>query len=154
MIEMKPIELHQTESVKQIMLAVCQELFQVSEEELAHHFSSDLDDVQAHYFDDNGIFLVLTDDDKVVGSGAIQRLNNDICELKRMYFLREYRGQGLGFKMTQMLLDFAREAGYKKVRLDTREEMKQALKLYKRLGFYAIESYTDSLCNVFLEKIL
>ena len=58
--------------------------------------------------------------------------------------------------MTQMLLDFARKTGYKKVRLDTVDEQKQAqaLKLYKRLGFYFIERYNDSPCTVFMEKML
>lgn len=153
MIEIKPIQLHQVEAVKGVIIAVCQEIFQSDEILKQHDSFSDLDNVQAHYFD-NGIFLVLTDNDRVVGSGAVRRLDSDICELKRMYFLSEYRGQGLGLKMSQMLLDFARETGYKKARLDTRKEMKQALKLYKYLDFYSIDPYSDSLCNVFLEKIL
>ncbi len=59
-------------------------------------------------------------------------------------------------KLAQRLLDFARNIGYKKVRLDTLDEQKQvpALKLYKRLGFYAIERYNDSFCTVFMEKML
>ncbi|GAA6618372.1 GNAT family N-acetyltransferase [Scytonema sp. NUACC26] len=109
-----------------------------------------------HYFDNNGIFLVLVDNNRVVGTGAIRRFNEEICELKRMWFLKEYRGRGLGKEMAQMLLDFAQKAGYKKVRLDTasQEKQSQAIEFYKQLGFYLIERYNDSLCTVFMEKEL
>lgn len=157
MIEIKPIELHQIEKVKSVIFAVCYELWQVSEEVIRHYdVMSDIDNVRSHYFDNKGMFLVVVDNGKVVGSGAIRRLNDDICELKRMWLLKEYRGQGLGMKMAQRLLDFAKEKGYNKVRLDTLDEQKQApaLKLYRRLGFYAIARYNDGPCTVFMEKVL
>ncbi len=157
MIEIKPIQLHQVEEVKRVIVAVCSEIFQVSEDTILRYDAmSDVDDVRSHYLDNNGTFLVLVDEGRVVGCGAIRRLNDDICELKRMWFLKDYRGRGLGIKMAQMLLDFAREAGYKRVRLDTANEEKQAqaLKLYQRLGFYCIERYNDSSCTVFMEKML
>jgi putative acetyltransferase len=157
MIEIKPIQLHQVEEVKRVIIAVCSEIFQVSEDTiLRYDVMSDVDDVRSHYLDNNGTFLVLVDQGRVVGCGAIRRLNDDICELKRMWFLKDYRGRGLGMKMAQMLLQFAREAGYKRVRLDTANEEKQAqaLKLYQRLGFYYIERYNDSFCTVFMEKML
>ena len=156
-IEIKPIQLHQAEEVKRVIVEVCHEIWQLPEDVIRRYDAmSDIDGVQSHYFDNNGTFLVLIDDGRVVGSGAIRRLSDDICELKRMWFLRDYRGRGLGMKMTQMLLDFARKTGYKKVRLDTVDEQKQAqaLKLYKRLGFYFIERYNDSSCTVFMEKML
>ncbi|MGB7441983.1 MAG: GNAT family N-acetyltransferase [Coleofasciculaceae cyanobacterium] len=54
-----------------------------------------------------------------------------------MWFLKEYQGKGLGKKMSQLLLDFAKQAGYKKARLDTIDMQKQAqaIKLYQQLGF-------------------
>ncbi len=88
--------------------------------------------------------------------GGIRRLEDDTCELKRMWFLREYRGQGLGRQMAQRLLDFAKQQGYTRVRLDmvNTEVQAQALRLYERLGFYFIEPYHDSSCAVFMEKVL
>ena len=156
MIEITTIKLYQIEEVKQIIFAVCSEIFQVPEEVIRNYDMSDIDDVRSHYLDNKGTFLVLVDDDKVVGSGGIRRLNDDICELKRMWLLKDYRGQGFGKKMAQMLLYFAKKAGYKKVRLDCRDEQKQAqaVNLYKQLGFYVIERYNDSICTVFMEKIL
>jgi putative acetyltransferase len=109
MIEIKPIQSHQVEEVKRVIIAVCNEIWQLPEEVIKHYDAmSDLDDVQSHYFDNKGTFLVLIDEERVVGSGAIRRLSDDICELKRMWFLKDYRGRGLGTKMAQRLLDFAK----------------------------------------------
>lgn len=161
MIQIQPIQPHQIEDVKQVILTVCQEVFQVSEEVIRRHDNySDIEQVRSHYFDNRGIFLVLLDDERVVGCGAIRYLSSntsgDICELKRMWFLKDYRGQGWGTKMSNMLFNFAKRNGYTKVRLDTVDESKQApaIKLYQRLGFYPIERYNDSTCTVFLEKAL
>lgn len=159
MVEIRPIQQHQIEQAKQIVTVVCLEIWQgvLTEEDLRRYDSmSDIENVRSHYFDNCGVFLVLVDDEQVVGTGAIRRLDDEICELKRMWFLKEYRGQGFGWKMAQRLFDFARQAGYRKVRLDlvSGERQPEALKLYRKLGFYSIERYNDSLCTVFMEKIL
>ncbi|HIK07092.1 MAG TPA: GNAT family N-acetyltransferase [Trichormus sp. M33_DOE_039] len=159
MVEIRPIKQREIEQVKQIIITVCLELWQgvLAEDDLKDYDSlSDIDNVQMHYFDNFGTFLVLVDGEQIVGTGAIRRLDNEICELKRMWFLKEYRGQGLGWQMLQMLFDFARQTGYIKVRLDIfdPERQSQALKLYKKLNFYTIERYNDSSCTVFMEKIL
>jgi putative acetyltransferase len=92
----------------------------------------------------------------VVGCGGIKRLNDEICELKRMWLLNNYRGQGLGFQLAKTLLDFAERVGYKRIRLDVFSQEKQtnAIAFYRQLGFYSINHYNDSPCEVFMEKIL
>jgi putative acetyltransferase len=157
MIEIRPIQQHQIEQAKQIVTIVSLEIWQdiLTEEDVKRYDSmSDIQNVQSHYFDNSGVFLVLMDNQQVVGTGAIRKLDDEICELKRMWFLKAYRGQGWGWKMAQMLFEFARQVGYRKVRLDlaNEERQQQALKFYKRLGFYPIERYNDSLCNIFMEK--
>jgi putative acetyltransferase len=123
----------------------------LTEEDLGRYDSmTDIENVRSHYFDNGGLFLVLMDNEQVVGTGAIRKLDDEICELKRMCLLNEYPGQGWGWKMAQMLLDFARQTGYCKARLDLANEKRQplALKLYKRLGFYPIQRYNDSQDNL------
>ena len=159
MVVIKPIEQHQIEQAKQIVITVSLEIWQgtLSATDLKRIDSmSDISNVKSHYFDNRGLFLVLVDGEQVVGTGAIRQLSRDICELKRMWFLKPYRGQGLGHKMTQILFDFARKEKYQKVRLDLANEKNQlqALNFYKKLGFSAIERYNDSLCTVFMEKNL
>ena len=159
MVEIKPIQQHQIEQAKQIVISVSVEIWKgvLTEEDLRRYDSmSDIENVRSHYFDNGGMFLVLINNEQVVGTGAIRKLDEQICELKRMWFLKEYRGQGWGWKMAQMLFNFARQSGYRKVRLDlaNEEQQSQALKLYSRLGFYSIERYNDSSCVVFMEKLL
>lgn len=159
MIEIKPIQQHQFEQAKQFVIDVILEFWQgdLTEDDLRRLDSmSDIEDARTHYFENHGLFLVLLDDEKIVGTGAIRRLDSDICELKRMWFDKQYRGKGLGWKMAQLLFDFARQAGYQKVRLDLAraEQQAQALKLYTQLGFYSTERYNDGPCEVFMEKRL
>jgi putative acetyltransferase len=157
MIEIKKIQRHQVAEVEQVILSVCHEIWQLPLEVIrCYDAMSDLDDISLNYFESNGTFLVIIDNGAVVGSGAIRRVNDDICELKRLWLLKEYRGLGLGRKMTQILIDFAKFANYKIVRLDLVDQQKQsqAINLYKCFDFYFIERYNDSSANIFMEKIL
>jgi putative acetyltransferase len=161
-IEIKPIEPHQASQVKQLILDCVVELklwrpentLQEIEAELDRmNEFSDLRDVQSAYFNNNGMLLVLLDNQKVVGAGGIRRLDDEICELKRVYFLKEYRGRGFGLQMMNQLLDFAKDHNYKKIRLSVLNSNIQiaAVTLYKKLGFYEVESPSSSLR---MEKIL
>jgi ribosomal protein S18 acetylase RimI-like enzyme len=77
------------------------------------------------------------------------------CELKRVWLLFEYQGQGLGYRMIQELLDFARGKGYEHIRLETdRIVQSRAYDLYKRLGFYEIPRYSDNEEDVAMEMVL
>jgi putative acetyltransferase len=158
-ISIQPIQPHQIESAKQLITVVCLEIWQglLTESDLRQSDPMlDIEHVQSHYFDNAGTFLVLLEQGQVVGMGGIRRFDDEICELKRMWFLPAYRGKGWGRKMSQVLFNFARGQGYRKVRLDilNAECQTQALKLYDRLGFYPIERYNDSPCTLFLEKHL
>lgn len=158
-IKITPIEQYQIDEAKQVVISVCLEIWNglLNEDDLKDYDSmSDIDNVQSHYFDSNGTFLVLLDENRVVGTGAIRKLDDETCELKRMWFLKEYRGKGYGLQMAQMLFDFAKQAGYQKIKLDlaNEERQSQALKFYKKLGFYPIERYNNSPCDVFMEMSL
>ena len=75
---------------------------------------------------------------KVVGGGGIyptDGLPPDTCELVKMYLLPEARGLGLGRLLIEKCLQFAKEAGYKNVYLETMPELKNALKVYEKMGF-------------------
>jgi putative acetyltransferase len=162
-IQIRPIEAHEVGQAKEVIAAVCCEIWRPEStptELLAEwdgtSFTDDLDNVRSHYFEQGGTFLVLVDESRVVGMGGIRRLDDDTCELKRMWFLKEYRGKGLGTKLGLRLFDFAREAGYKKVRLDVfqPDKQQQAVRCYERLGFYRVEPYNDSPCGLFMERVL
>jgi len=114
-----------------------------------------MNDIQKNYFENGGIFLVMTENDQLICTGAIRQLEEGICELKRLWLLTEHHGQGLGYRMLQACLSFAREKGYKRIRLETDPvAQSRALEFYKKLGFYEIPSYTDRGDEVALELVL
>ena len=155
--EIRMIEAHQIEDAINVIVEVCQELWSISKEELSRYDTfQDMQNVQQQYFNNKGNFLVLLDGERIVGTGAVRRLDDEVCELKRMWLLKLYRGRGFGLQIAQMLINFASTHGYKRMRLDLANEQKQiqALNFYTRLGFYTIERYNGGLCQVFMEKQL
>jgi N-acetylglutamate synthase-like GNAT family acetyltransferase len=49
---------------------------------------------------------------RIIGTGALQRLDETTGEIKRVWLLPEYQGQGLGYQMMARLIETAREKGY------------------------------------------
>ena len=78
-----------------------------------------------------------------VGCAALRPIDEQICELKRMYVLPQYRGQGVGKTLAQRLIEEARQVGYHLMRLDTGNFLTSAIKLYESLGFKQIEPYNQ-----------
>jgi putative acetyltransferase len=162
MIKIRQISPEEVAFAKQLIYRVAHQVFNDTrplEESISFYESrsllQDMDEVQQTYFDNNGIFLVLTDDDQIIGTGAICKIDNEICELKRVWLLFEYHGQGLGYRMIQELFAFARKKGYQRVRLETdRDSQSRAFDLYKRLGFYEIPRYSDHKDETAMEMML
>jgi putative acetyltransferase len=162
MTNIRPIHLEEVTIARRLIYSIAHEIFNDArplEESMAYYDSKgvleDMDDIPASYFHDGGTFLVMVDGDAIIGTGAIKKLDDEICELKRLWFLKEYRGKGLGYRMTQELLSFARSRGYKRMRLETDPEAQsQALNFYKRLGFYEIPQYSQHDDEVALELVL
>lgn len=92
------------------------------------------------YSDPKTIYYVIEIDRKITGGAGIGTLENDICELQKMYFLPECRGLGLGTKLMELCLEKAKEFGYSKCYLETMHYMESAQKLYKKVGFENIDA--------------
>lgn len=84
-------------------------------------------------------YFVLVDPQQlVVGGGGVAPLEGadpKVCELRKMYFMPEVRGLGLGQQMISRCLQAARELGFEQCYLETLEGMKQAQGLYRKNGF-------------------
>ena len=162
MIKIRRIEPHEVVVAKELIYRVAHQVFhdtRALEESIAFYESQgelhDMDNLQKDYFDSNGVFLVMTDEDQIIGTGAIRKIDTDICELKRLWLLSEYHGKGLGYRMMQELFAFAREMKYQRMWLETdRNHQNRAFNFYKRLGFDEIPRYSDNEDDIAMEMIL
>lgn len=149
MIEIRPIQPDEWTIAKEIVYRVSHHLFKDPrplEEAIVYHESNgdlkDMDDIQKNYSENGGVFLVITDDNRVIGMGAIRQLEDKICELRRLWLLMDYQGQGLGYLLMMELFRYAREMNYERIRLETAPVyLKRATAFYRRVGFYEIPAY-------------
>ncbi len=92
------------------------------------------------------------------GMGPLQDGDPGVCELRKMYFLPELRGSGMGSKLLEVILEAARTAGYTLCYLETLDHMDQARKLYRKYGFKSIDqplgNTGHSGCNSWMVKAL
>jgi ribosomal protein S18 acetylase RimI-like enzyme len=62
--------------------------------------------------------------------------------MKRLYLRPPFRGKGLGRVLAEHIIAEARQIGYERMRLDSVEPvMKDAVAIYRRLGFKEIAAY-------------
>ena len=99
---------------------------------------SEVDDMYTAYSPKGSAFYVVEMDDRVLGCGGFAPLtggSNDTCELRKMYFMDELRGLGVGKALLELCLEEATKAGYRACYLETMDGMTQAQRLYARHGF-------------------
>ena len=76
------------------------------------------------------------------GVVALRALEGDACELKRLWVRPEFRGHGLGRRLTETAIAAGRAAGHRAMCLDTiGSQMATAGALYRALGFRETAPY-------------
>lgn len=96
--------------------------------------------------------IVVYDDGKPVGGGAIRRYDDETVELKRVFVHNEYQGQGIGSRLVSLLIEWAAQLGYRRMILETGELLVESCAVYRKLGFTVIPNYgpyadmPESLC--------
>lgn len=107
---------------------------------------ADLKDIEGHYFSRGGIFELWESgcregsNQGLLGSYGLYPIDTSTCELRKMYFRREARGQGLGRQTLQRAVEQARRLGFNQITLETASVLKEAIRLYTKFGFVACNS--------------
>lgn len=104
-------------------------------------FEEELANLPGKYASPHGALFLAVDEKQVAGCVAVRALEEEICEMKRLYIRPEYRGTGLGRKLAETVIAEAGKLGYKCMRLDTLESLTEAMGLYRSLGFRQTDSY-------------
>tara|TARA_B100000678_G_scaffold188337_1_gene157525 strand:+ start:918 stop:1397 length:480 start_codon:yes stop_codon:yes gene_type:complete len=90
---------------------------------------------QAEYF-------VIEEDGTLLGGAGIAPLakyEGPVCELQKMYISASLRGKGVGQRLMNTCLEFAKNQGFEQVYIETMPYMEAAQKLYKKTGFEYID---------------
>ena len=88
-----------------------------------------------------GGYVLLSEDGRDVAGGGFKRLDAETCEIKRMFVVPEARSRGLARRLLAEIEAAARDAGYRRARLDTGAEQPHAEALYRSAGYREIENY-------------
>ncbi len=87
------------------------------------------------YAPPNGRMLIAEDSDEILGGVAYRHVDDDTCEMKRLFVRTTANGRGLGRKLCEALMQQAARDGYIRMRLDTMQDVVEAIGLYRTLGF-------------------
>ena len=97
---------------------------------------ADLMDLEAGFLTDGGMFDVgIGQDDRLGACCGMKILAEGRLELRKMYVRRDMRGQGLGQRLLDRALAWARARAFERVELETASVLKEAIALYRKAGF-------------------
>ena len=117
------------------------------------HYDVEIENLEEKYAPPAGQIDLVYVGDELAGCVGMKPQSGEFAELKRLYVRPAFRGQGLGEKLTRRMMEKAREAGYRGMRLDTLPGLAAAVRLYRSLGFREISAYYDCLIpnTIFME---
>lgn len=106
------------------------------------NFDDEVANLPGKYAAPDGRLFLAFADGTLAGCIALRKLEDGVCEMKRLYVRGEFRGQGIGIELIEKIIEAARAIGYKKMRLDTYPpKMGKAVSLYEARGFREIPPY-------------
>lgn len=109
------------------------------------NFDRELAGLPGDYAPPEGRLLLAQYDGQLTGCVALHRLEDGICEMKRLYLRPQFRGLGIGRALADRIISEARQIGYQRMRLDTVEPvMRDAVAMYRKIGFREISPYCSN----------
>lgn len=108
------------------------------------NFENELAGLPGKYAPPEGRLYLAFEGELTAGCAALRKIEEGVCELKRLYVPPSNRGRGIGRLLAIQAVNDARQMGYKSMRLDTLPSMHRAQELYRELGFNPIAPYTNN----------
>ena len=116
--------------------------------ELAERFDRGFDPTKKPFRDEEmtppaGLLLIATLHGDPVGCGAVTFLPQGVAYIKRMWVARTVRGLGLGRRLLAELEGRARSRGLRRVQLETKDVLREAIGLYLAAGYREVRPFND-----------
>lgn len=108
------------------------------------NYEDELEHLQVKYGLPYGRLYLAYCDGKLAGCVGLKRLDEQNCEMKRLYVRPDFRGKQIGSVLIKQIIEDAKEIGYSYMLLDTLPFLQSAIHMYKKWGFYEIPCYNDS----------
>ncbi len=108
------------------------------------NYDEEINHLEIKYGMPDGRLYLIYSDEELAGCIGLRKIDNQSCEMKRLYIKPQFRGKKLGNILVKKIIEDAREIGYSYMLLDTLPFLQSAIHMYKKFGFYEIESYNDS----------
>jgi GNAT superfamily N-acetyltransferase len=131
-VEIRPAEADEVEA--------CRELFREYERAIGvslcfQGFEAEVAGLPGDYVPPRGGLWIARAGAELAGCVALRPLEGEAAEMKRLFVREECRGRSIGLALAKHVIDVARAAGYRTLRLDTLPPMLDAQRMYARLGF-------------------
>lgn len=104
-------------------------------------FQKELDELPGKYAEPEGSIWIAEKSGVEIGCVALRKIEEGVCEMKRLYVKPEFHGLGIGRKLIEICLSEAKLKGYLKMKLDTLKRLETAVKSYQKFGFELTQPY-------------
>ncbi|MCI9083096.1 MAG: GNAT family N-acetyltransferase [Lachnospiraceae bacterium] len=108
------------------------------------NYEKEIEHLEEKYGMPFGRLYLAYDKDKLAGCIGLRKINEQNCEMKRLYVRPEFRGKSIGNLLIAQIIQDAKAIGYSHMLLDTLPFLKSAIKIYQKFGFYETDCYNDS----------
>jgi putative acetyltransferase len=104
-------------------------------------FDNELATLNEIYKPPKGAIILAKLNDQIAGCIALKPIEDNNCEMKRLYVKPMYRGHNIGKKLVELIIEYAKNNKYTLMKLDTVDKLVEAIDIYQKMGFKKTEPY-------------
>ncbi len=108
------------------------------------NYQEELKHLEKKYGLPEGRLYLAYDDSELAGCIGLKKIDEENCEMKRLYVRPQLRGRNIGDFLVRQIIWDAKDIGYRHMLLDTLPFLKNAIHLYEKYGFQETECYNNS----------